>query len=145
MCFLWRNLCWVWNKRNTTSVFLLSNYSQELKIFYDWPVKYYFWHFGICLLGYRIEISFLYIPQGHYFISTLWLWSTDEYGFFLLSESPSLNKPFLVKTVISTSLFNDHLDQLAFTPWCLKIHQYFYYIHTLIICLSQVSIFRLLS
>ena len=36
--------------------------------------------FGICLLGYRIEFSCLYIPQGHYFMSTSWLWRTDEYG-----------------------------------------------------------------
>jgi len=27
---------------------------------------------GICLLGYRIEFSCLYNPQGHNFISTLW-------------------------------------------------------------------------
>ena len=40
-CFLWRNLCWVW-KNSTTLVFLLSNFQQELKIFYDWPLKYYF-------------------------------------------------------------------------------------------------------
>ena len=29
--------------------------------------------FGIRLLGYRIEFSCLYIPQGHYFMSTFWL------------------------------------------------------------------------
>ena len=47
--------------------------------------------FGEWLLGYRTEFSCLYIPQWHYFISTLWLWSADEYGFFMiLSESPSL-------------------------------------------------------
>ena len=34
----------------------------------------------IWLLDARIKFSSLYIPQGHYFISTLWLWSTDEYG-----------------------------------------------------------------
>jgi len=32
---------------------------------------------GIWVLGYRIGLR-LYIPQGHYFILTLWLWSTDE-------------------------------------------------------------------
>jgi len=29
-------------KNNTTLVFLLSNYPQVLKVFYDFPVKYYF-------------------------------------------------------------------------------------------------------
>jgi len=31
---------------------------------------------------YRIEFSCLYITYGHYFISTLWIWSTDEYVTF---------------------------------------------------------------
>jgi len=35
--------------------------------------------FGMWILGYRIEFSCLYVPQGHYLISTLWLWCTDEY------------------------------------------------------------------
>ena len=42
--------------------------------------------FSIWLLGNRTEfsflylpLSFLYIPQGHKFISTEWLWSTVEY------------------------------------------------------------------
>ena len=38
--------------------------------------------FRIWLLGYRTEFSCLYIPQGHYFISTVWQWSTDEYVIF---------------------------------------------------------------
>jgi len=46
------------------------------------PLNTIFAGFGIWLLGYRIEFSCLYIPQGHYFTSTLWLWSTDEYGKF---------------------------------------------------------------
>jgi len=29
-----------------------------------------------------IKFSCLYIPQGHYFISTLWLWNIDEYLIF---------------------------------------------------------------
>ena len=32
--------------------------------------------------GYMIKFSCLYIPQGHYFISTVWLRSTDEYVHF---------------------------------------------------------------
>ena len=34
----------------------------------------------------------LYLSHGHNSISTVWLWSTDEYvSFFILSEGPSLN------------------------------------------------------
>jgi len=47
------------------------------------PLNIIFDDFGILLLGYRIEFRCLYIPQGHYFISTLGLWSTDEYFFEL--------------------------------------------------------------
>jgi len=44
LMILWRNLCRVWKKKNnTTIVLLLSNCPPVLKIFYDWPVKYYFW------------------------------------------------------------------------------------------------------
>jgi len=38
--------------------------------------------FSICLFGYRIEFSCLYRPQGHHFISTVWLLSADEYVHF---------------------------------------------------------------
>ena len=34
------------------------------------PLNIMFDDFGIWLLGYRIELSCLFIPQGHYFIST---------------------------------------------------------------------------
>ena len=34
------------------------------------------------LLGYRTEISFLYRPEGHNVIITMWLESTDVYEFF---------------------------------------------------------------
>jgi len=47
------------------------------------PFKIIFEHFSIRLPSYRIEFSCLYIPQGHYFICTLWLWSTNEYVCFL--------------------------------------------------------------
>ena len=56
------------------------------------PLNIIFVDFGIWWLGCRIEYSCLYIPQGHFFISTLWLWSTDEYVFSLfLGESLPLN------------------------------------------------------
>jgi len=42
------------------------------------PLNIIFDDLGIYLLGYRIEISCLYIPQGHYFMSTFWLRHTDE-------------------------------------------------------------------
>ena len=73
-------------------VFLRLNCLQVLNIFYDWPVKYYFDNFGIWLLGYRIEFSCLYIPQGHNFINTLRLWSTNEYVIYFDFERNSTFK-----------------------------------------------------
>ena len=53
-------------KETTPNCFLLlPNCLQVLNILYDWPVKYYFDDFGKWLLGYRIELSCLYV-----FIST---------------------------------------------------------------------------
>jgi len=43
------------------------------------PFNIIFDNFGTWLLDYRIEFSCLYLPHGHIFISTLWLWRTDEY------------------------------------------------------------------
>ena len=60
-------------KNNTTLVFLLSNCPQVLKIFYDWPIKYYFDDFCVWLLGYRIELSW------QTYIRSLEMRSTDEY------------------------------------------------------------------
>ena len=40
--------------------------------------------FSIWLLEYRTEISCLYIPQVHNFISTVWFRSTDEYVFIYI-------------------------------------------------------------
>ena len=55
------------------------------------PLNIIFDDFGIWLLGSKIEFGCLYIPQGHYYINTLWLWSTNEYVVSLiLSKSPSL-------------------------------------------------------
>jgi len=44
-----------------------------LKIFYDWPIKYYFDDFCVWLLGYRIELSW------QTYIRSLEMRSTDEY------------------------------------------------------------------
>jgi len=60
--------------------------TNQLNIIFD--------NFSIRLLGYRTEFSFLYLPQGHNFLSTVWLWSTDEVQmnmyYFFLRESLSL-------------------------------------------------------
>jgi len=37
-----------------------------------------------------IRISCLYLPQGHNFISIVWLWSTDEYVFLFYFERKSI-------------------------------------------------------
>ena len=66
-------------KSNTTLVFLLPNCPQVLTIFNDWPIKKYVDDFGTWLLDYKKEFSCLYIPQGLYFINTVWLWSIDKY------------------------------------------------------------------
>ena len=34
--------------------------------------------------------SCLYIPQGHYFIITLWQWNTDQYDVVVFQQIPSL-------------------------------------------------------
>ena len=64
-------------------------------------------NFSIRLLGYRIEFSCLYIPQGHNFISTLWLCSTDEYVFFF--ENP----PLYIKMTTSVRFFLVHNDPFS--------------------------------
>ena len=56
------------------------------------PLNIIFHEFCIWLLDNRIALSCLYLPQGHYFLSTLWLWSTDEYVFFLDFERMSIFK-----------------------------------------------------
>ena len=59
-------------KNNTTLVYLLTYCPQVRKIFYDWPVKYYFLTISVhhnLLKAIRIEFSCLYIPQGHYLVS----------------------------------------------------------------------------
>ena len=55
------------------------------------PLNIIFDDFSMWLLGYRVEFSCLYIPLGHYFISTLWLWSTDEYVNFDFERKSTFN------------------------------------------------------
>ena len=81
-CFPWRNLCWIWKKLQHNIGFPTIKLPVSTKKFYDWPVQYYFWQIWYMILGYWIKLSCLYIPQGHHFISTLWL-CPDEYIFIL--------------------------------------------------------------
>mgnify|MGYP006890319217 CR=1 FL=1 len=57
--------------------------SKYLKSFTTDLLNIIFDDFSIWLLGYRIEFSCLYLPQGHTFISIVWLGSTDKYVMFL--------------------------------------------------------------
>ena len=86
----------LWRKNNTTLVYLLSI------LFLD--------DFSIWLLGYRTEFSCLYIPQGRNFISTVWLWSTDE-CVFVYVERKSIVK---VQGVNIWSVFNKTLGKQSF-------------------------------
>ena len=90
---------------NETVVFLLSSCLQVLKIFYDCPLNIIFDDFVIWLLGYRIEFSCSYIPQEHYFISTLWQRSTNEYvlGFFERKSTFNVNNGALCKSLTTWS------------------------------------------
>ena len=74
-------------------------------------------NFGTWLLGYRIEFSCLYIPQEHYFISTLWLWSIDEYVRFWFWVKVHLWK-------IHGKLIKKHMENCSRNTWktVKKIH-----------------------
>ena len=79
--FLMKEFVLSLKEKNTQHLFLLSKCPQVLKSFMTDPLNIIFDDLRIWLLGYRIEFSCLYtcIPKGLYFISTLWVWSTDEY------------------------------------------------------------------
>ena len=64
------------------------------------PLNIIFDDFSMWLLGYRVEFSCLYIPLGHCFISSLWLWSTDEY----------VNFDFERKSIFNVAEHKDDLD-----------------------------------
>jgi len=57
------------------------------------PLNISFDDFTTWWQGYRIEFSCLYIPQGHHFINSLWLWSTDEYICLYMSHSRTKISP----------------------------------------------------
>jgi len=85
----WRNMWWVWKKKTKTQHwFSYFTWLQVLKGFKTHPLNINFDDLGIWLPGYRIEFNCLYLQHGHYFICTLWLWSTDKCDcFYFLSES----------------------------------------------------------
>ena len=117
-CFLWRTLCWVWEKKQHNNVFLLSNCHQVLKIFYDWPVKYRFWDdFGIWLLGCtkdRVQFS-IYFTRAlihKYFVA---LTCRRFCISFILSESPPLKMQLTAPPrIVSILFFNIQGRQLHF-------------------------------
>ena len=74
-------------RKNNNIGFPAFKLPQRLNYFMTDPLNIIFDEFGIYLLGYRIEFSCLYIPQGLYSISNLWLWSTDEYVFLSYFEN----------------------------------------------------------
>ena len=75
MLLIAESVLYLKEKSSTTLIFLLSTFNDEI---------------GILLLDYRIKFSSLYIPQGHlWFHKYLWLWSTDEYYYFLDFEQKS--------------------------------------------------------
>ena len=52
----------------------------------------------------------IYPPQEHTFISTVWLWSTDEYVFIsILSESPSLTYDCILFTIFELEVSIEEL------------------------------------
>ena len=62
-------------KENTTQPWF-PNFQITCKFYLSFmtdPINIILNDLGISLLGYRIEFSCLYIPQKHYFKSTLWL------------------------------------------------------------------------
>ena len=55
------------------------------------PLNIIFDDFSTRLLGYRIEFSCLYLPQGHNFISNVLPWNTDECVFVLFERKSIFN------------------------------------------------------
>ena len=64
-------------KNNTTLVYQLSNCRQVLQYCKTNPLSIIFDDFSKWLLVYRMEFSYICLPQGHTFITTVWLRSTD--------------------------------------------------------------------
>ena len=67
-CLSCRNLGWVWTKLRHNISF--PSFNLPVKSFMTHPINIGFNKFGIWLLGYNIDFSYLCIPQAHYFIST---------------------------------------------------------------------------
>ena len=79
-------------KNNTTLGFLLSYCPQVLKIFHDWPVKYYFWQFWFMITRLKDQIQ-LSIDSTRalcykYFVAMKYRWICI---YLFLSEIPPFN------------------------------------------------------
>ena len=102
---------------NTTLVFLLLKCLQLLNSFKTHPLNIIFDGFGIWLLGYRTEFICLHTPQGHNFISTLWLWRTDEYvSYFYFERKSIFNKHYPLENTDSITWL-DLLQCRYFHRW----------------------------
>ena len=98
-------ICVEFEQKTTQPWFNFSNCRQVLKSFKTNPLNIIFDEFSICLLGYRTKFSCLYLPQGHNFISTVWLGSTDEYVLFYL-ERNSIFKQICKSGIVCGTVFN---------------------------------------
>jgi len=113
-------------KEKTTTQHWCSNIQVLTTLMTD-PLNIIFREYDICLLGYTIEFSCLYIPQGQYFISIVCLWSTDEYVFFYFERKSTFNKSLSFSAVYTQN--NDYIS-VNFTCMCQLIECY-------IICIIQ--------
>ena len=114
-CFLWRNLCSVWKKKQPNIGF------PYLQI-YDWPVKYYFLIISVYVnLGCYKKFSSLYILQGYYFTSTLLLWSIDEYDFFYFEQKSTFKNVSLLYMAIYKLLNISEINQTLLQTSFLRI------------------------
>ena len=90
------NLCWVlMEKQHNLGLHTFKLPTSTKTYFKINQLNMIFDDFSTCiwLLGYRTEFSCLYLPQGHSFISIVWLLNTDEFvKKMILSESPSLTQ-----------------------------------------------------
>ena len=109
-------ICVEFRRKNNTplQVYLLSNCRQVLLYVKTNLLNIIFDDFNIWLLGYRTVFSCLYLSQGHSFISTVWLWSTDEYVLFVCFWAKGHLKTKTVFSIISKSSM---LQDQASTPY----------------------------
>ena len=92
------NAVFRWKEKATQHLFSYFQIAPKYSTYFKThPLSIIFDGFGIWLLGYRIQLSCLYIPQWHNCISTLWLWSIDEYVFYFFERKSTFNIVVSVK------------------------------------------------